>query len=354
MNRRASEVFDQAQVFTSPKKGYRIKVKLAVRGTVQKPLIGLFEKNSHRVTCSINHPSHHPKINQALLLLSKWITEQQVIPYQEGCQELPSQPLLKYLQLIYEEKSALCQLTLVWNSYEEKKLSSKINALEKSGLFQGIWVNEQPSSTNAIFGDQWHHVSGLPYVTQMILKNTFYFHPACFMQANPLLFEKVLVSIRDFLSKSLTDSNKKKASLQATEFYAGVGVIGLSLADFFSNLTCIEINPFAKECFSLHSKQAGKKSSIQFISGDSGLFTDHLKSSDVVVIDPPRKGMEKKMLYSLVAANVSCIITLYCGEEAFLRESKVFNEWGWKIEKMEFYDFFPGSDNFEILCIYSK
>ena len=428
MNRRIYDIFKEPTIFSQSTPGYRVKVKLAVRGCSKKPLIGLFEKKSHQVISALNHPSHHESINKALLLISSWIIDENIDPYEEtlsnesfsaslpdsklfektkeaettlgnqkddkGGETNRKQESLKYIQLVLDDKTKLCQLTLVFNGYNKTNLKPKLEKLFETGAFQGLWVNVQPKPINAIFGPVWHQVMGLPYATQVLLNNEFYFHPGCFMQANPRQFEKVLISIRNFLldfkgngkscgnskggnssnsnschssnnqdngdsndkdQKKVLESDLAAKDLLITEYYAGVGVIGLSVSDLAKSVTCIEINPFAKDCFEEQIKKTPeKKQRVKFIEGDSSQLTNFLTDSSVIIIDPPRKGMEKRMLYSLVAADVDSIVTLYCGEDAFLKERDLFLEWGWQVQKMEFYEFFTDSDNLEILCVYSK
>jgi tRNA/tmRNA/rRNA uracil-C5-methylase (TrmA/RlmC/RlmD family) len=65
------------------KTGWRLKARLAVRGTVNDPKIGLFREGTHEVIDMAYCPAHHPSINEATLLLRESMQRLQILPYDE-------------------------------------------------------------------------------------------------------------------------------------------------------------------------------------------------------------------------------------------------------------------------------
>ncbi|MBS0628686.1 MAG: class I SAM-dependent RNA methyltransferase [Verrucomicrobia bacterium] len=298
--------------------GWRIRAKLAVRGSK----IGLFSPGTHEVEDLIDCPDHHPSINKALHLLRK----APYTPYNE--QTLTGD--LRYVQLTVQRFSGKVQLVLVSNG--KGKCDALVEKL-KSEEWHSIWVNVQQGSTNTIFGKEWELKMGPTYLEEKILGKSFYFHPACFVQANLDLFEQILLDIKSWILPNQ----------QLTEFYAGIGVISLTLADHCKSATLVEINPFAEKCF----RQNGPPSHFKFFTGPTENYLD--KMQDVLVVDPPRKGLDPKVLEGLRDTSLKQILYLSCNVETLKRDLEVLKSYGWKIRQAKGYHLFPNTQYIELL-----
>ena len=77
--------------------------------------------------------------------------------------------------------------------------------------------------------------------------------------------------------------------------------------------------------------------------------------ANVIIVDPPRKGLEPAVLDCLCrgeeVASVDTLIYVSCGFEALQRELPVLANAGWIIESSSGYALFPGSDHIETLVI---
>lgn len=323
--------------------GWRNRAKLAVRGTAQIPLIGLYRAGSHDV---INIPFckvHHPKINEAVNLIKTWIRENQIAPYNET----DGTGVLRYLQLTVQKKSGKVQLVLVIN---DKEISETLTALLQKlndPLWHSIWINLNERRDNVLFGNEWTHFKGDPWLWESVAGTDICFHPSSFMQGNLEAFEALVQKIKEAV---IPNQN-------VAEYYAGVGVIGLCLAEQSNKVVCSEINTQAETCFYESKKRLGKKAqeSLRFKGGPSRDHLEFLKESDVVIVDPPRKGIEKQLLASLLEPNhVKKLIYVSCGWDGFKKDCHALIEGGWKIESCEGYLFFPGTDQIETLIMFAR
>ncbi len=324
--------------------GWRTRAKLAVRGTFQEPQIGLFKHRSHQVISIPTCPLHHPSINTIYSKIKKVMIGLKIDPYDEE----RGTGILRYLQFAVETKTRKVQLALVVNqSSQDALLERFVKQLYTEKGLHSIWLNFQPAKTNRIFGDHWALRDGEPYLWEQLGNAECAFHPACFSQAHLSLFEEVLSRIREW-----TPSNSR-----ILELYAGVGAIGLNLASQSQEVTCVEINPFASECFQLSRLKlpldVQGKISMKISSSEDALAL--IAGKDVIVVDPPRKGLDVKVLDALCNAEQQTqLIYLSCGPLSFQRDVEKLLSHGWKIEKAEAYLFFPGSDHVEILCFLKK
>ncbi len=324
--------------------GWRMRSKLAVRGTYLNPEIGLFKKGTHEVIPILDCPLHHAAINKAYRAVREQMIAMKLEPYNE--EKLTG--VLRYVQFVVERKSRRVQLALIVNRRGKDPVIDRfVKQLYKEGMFLGIWINYQSESTNRIFGDQWELIAGEPYLWENLQGLSFAFHPACFAQAHLNLFERMLQSIQ----QSVIPQSR------IVEFYSGIGVIGLSVASQSQKVICSEINPYAEECFHLARLQMKPdiQKRVSFILGGADKLTHLVDEGDVLIVDPPRKGLDPHLLEKILAApHLKQIVYVSCGFQSFKRDCEKLLEKGWKVEKAEAYLLFPGTNHVEMLCILKK
>ncbi|XP_028051966.1 uncharacterized protein LOC114256493 isoform X1 [Camellia sinensis] len=293
--------------------GWRCRAKLAVRGSYTDPLIGLYQEGTHNVVDIPDCKAHHPNINAAVELLKQGIAELKVEPYDEdqGTGEL------RYVQMAvttyntslpYAERyrNGKVQVALVWNSRDENSPSSKkLNALanflwrygganRKVHLIHSVWANFQTSSNNIIFGNRWRHLLGERDFWERVGGIDVSLAPSSFGQANTRAFDSLLQKLQKYVHFGAS----------VADLYAGAGVIGLSLAATRKcrAVKCIEINKESKLSFEKTAEHLPNSvdSSISWHNADTSIDPlSWLVGSDVVVVDPPRKGLDPSLLNAL-------------------------------------------------------
>lgn len=315
--------FGQIPLILGKTAAWRTRAKLAVRGTSNHPKIGLFKPRTHEVEDLMDCPDHHPSINEALHILK-------TVPFTPYNEETLSGDL-RYVQLSVQRETKKVQLVLVSNGPNRcNTLAEKLKDLHD---WHSIWINIQEGSTNTIFGPTWIHHCGPRLLEETLLNRKFYFHPACFVQANLELFEKILSDIK---AQALPNQS-------VTEFYAGIGVIGLTLADQAPSVKLVEINPFAQECF----EQSDPPPHCQFFSGPTESYLHFL--DDHLIVDPPRKGLDAKVLQALMGSPLKQILYLSCNFETLKRDIDELKKAGWEIHLAKGYYLFPHTNHVELL-----
>ncbi|KAL1314652.1 uncharacterized protein LOC107605026 isoform X1 [Arachis ipaensis] len=398
--------------------GWRCRAKLAVRGSSSDPLIGLYEEGTHNVVDIPQCKAHHPNINAAVELLRQGIAELDIEPYveDEGTGEL------RYVQMaVTTHNTSLpaaerymngkVQVTLVWNSRNENspssdKLNELANFLWKNGgpksklhLLHSVWVNFQTSTNNIIFGNRWRHLLGERDFWEHVGGIDVSLAPSSFGQANTRAFDVLLRKLQKYVPH--------RASV--ADLYAGAGVIGLSLAATRKcrSVKCIEINKESKASFekTIGRLPATVDSSITWHHADASREPFlWLVGSDVVVVDPPRKGldvslkdalqnissMERKVFSSFESCSSNSVkeekrpwvlrakedsvqvgrkpppenipqsvpqtlIYISCGWESFKEDCKsLLSSKAWHLDKAHGFNFFPGTQSIEILAVFKR
>lgn len=326
---------------------WRTRAKVAVRGTSQNPTIGLFEKGSHRTLDIPQCRVHHPAINQAISVVRTWMVKHEITPYDETT----SCGLLRYLQLTVERNTSRVQLVLVWNeklSSHHKKIIEAL-WLQQPQLWHSIWLNENTRKDNVIFSTSWQLLFGDLWLKETVRKQPLYLHPASFVQANMEMFEQLLNKIADNISPSK----------RVLDLYAGAGAIGVAISDQCHHVTCIETNPMAKECFeeTLKHLPLNITERLSFVVAPSEKCLHLLKeeNTQIVIVDPPRKGLDSSLLKAVNAAkNIQQLIYVSCGWTAFKRDCTALLAEGWLLKEADAFLFFPGSNHLEILAFFER
>ncbi|XP_028772465.1 uncharacterized protein LOC114729604 [Neltuma alba] len=397
--------------------GWRCRAKLAVRGSSTNPLIGLYEEGTHNVVDIPDCKAHHPNINAAVDLLKRGITEVEVQPYDED----EGTGDLRYVQMAVTTyntslpaaeryKNGKVQVTLVWNSRNENsprsdKLTALANFLWRNGgprssfhLIHSVWANFQTSTNNIIFGNRWRHLLGERDFWEHVGGIDVSLAPSSFGQANTRAFNILLKKLQKYVPYGSS----------VADLYAGAGVIGLSLAATRKcrSVKCIEINKESKLSFekTVDRLPATIESSITWHHADASKEPlSWLVGSDVVVIDPPRKGLDASLVDTL--QNISSIerrvlsssessssrvkeekrpwvlrakeasvqvgnkapednttqslpqtlIYISCGWESFKEDCKaLLSSKAWHLEKAHGFNFFPGTQSIEVLAVFKR
>ncbi|MQL76223.1 hypothetical protein Taro_008605, partial [Colocasia esculenta] len=176
-------------------------------------------------------------------------------------------------------------VTLVWNSRSEHSTGSeKLNALSdflwrnggpksKIHLIHSVWVNFQTSSNNVIFGNRWRHLLGEKDFWEHIGGIDFSLAPCSFGQANTQAFSSLLRKLQKYVPY-------------------GASVVDISVK-------CVEINKESKVSFEKSISRLPKTAdcNISWHQADASTDSIHwLEGSDVVVVDPPRKGLDASLI----------------------------------------------------------
>ncbi|KAL9256502.1 putative RNA methyltransferase pc1998 [Drosera capensis] len=293
--------------------GWRCRAKLAVRGSSADPVVGLYQEGTHNVVDIPDCKAHHPNINVVIELLKQGIVELNVEPYDEdaGTGEL------RYVQMAVTTyntsipqseryKNGKVQVTLVWNSRTEispsfQKLEALANFLWKNcgpkcdfHLIHSVWANFQISTDNVIFGNRWKHLVGNKEFWEHIGGIDASLDPSSFGQANTRAFDSMLHKLQKYVPYGSS----------VADLYGGSGIIGLSLAATRKCrfVKCIEVNKESKPSFERTLSRLPNYVDCNISwhhadASDAPLFW--LLGSDVVVVDPPRKGLDESVILAL-------------------------------------------------------
>ncbi len=213
-----------------------------------------------------------------------------------------------------------------------------VDELKLIKQIKSIVINQNNSKSRKIVGLQNRLIYGDETIDMQLLRNEFKVKANAFFQINIDITNQILSDIKrdiDFTNKNVLDA------------FCGTGTIGLSLATNAKHVVGIDIDKEAIE-------SANYNSHLLDITNTNYLAQDFFKASnmiskyifDVIIVDPPRSGLNELIIEKLVEMNAAQIIYISCDPSTLTRDLKLFNE-KYKINKVTGYDMFPQTHHLE-------
>ncbi len=205
-------------------------------------------------------------------------------------------------------------------------------------VVQNVCTNPMPLT----MGEQEIIMHGNGYIEDTLCGKKFRISARSFYQVNPVQTEILYNKAMEFAELTKKD--------RVLDCYCGTGTIGIIASDFCKEVVGVEINESAVSDAEINAAQNNCKN-ITFVNGDSSLFMKEMASAgekaDVVFIDPPRTGCDKRFLDNLVKMAPKKLVYVSCGIESLERDLAILKKSGYDIKKILPVDMFPHTRHIE-------
>ena len=138
------------------------------------------------------------------------------------------------------------------------------------------------------------------------------------------------------------------------DLYCGIGTISLFMAKFAKKVYGIEI---VKEAVDAANENAriNNISNTEFYAGDVEIVLDNLIntrgiSADIVMFDPPRKGLDKNTINNILKIRPKKIVYISCNPATLIRDLSMFEE-QYEIKTIVPVDMFPWTSHVECVSV---
>ena len=208
-------------------------------------------------------------------------------------------------------------------------------------------INDQ--NTNAIFGKEWRVLYGQDYITDQMLGNSFQISGPAFYQVNTEMAEKLYQTAIDFAELSEEDV--------VIDAYSGIGTIGLSVAKHVKDVYGVEVIPEAVENSQKNASINGITNAHYVADSAENAMTKWSKNGikpDVIIVDPPRKGLTESFIKASVAMQPEKITYVSCNPATMARDIKLYQELGYELKKVQPVDLFPQTHHVEAVSLLVK
>lgn len=290
---------------------FRHRARLAIRGRLGTPKLGLFESGTHRVVHIPNCSVHHPLINHVANVVRRALVDAKVTAFSEAAHL----GLARYLQVVVERSSQTAQVVMVANSASPEPLDECANLIrERLGKdLHSLWFNANLERANTILGADFRPWCGPESVVERFGGAAVHYPPGAFGQSNLEIAQLIIEHVRE----------RVPAGSRVAEFYAGVGAIGLSILQQVGEISMNELSPRSLQGLELGMAQLSpvERAKISLLPGEAS--ANRLAASDfqVVIVDPPRKGLSFELAEQLSSQPPEELIYVSCGLESLLHDA---------------------------------
>ena len=212
-----------------------------------------------------------------------------------------------------------------------------------------VVLNVNDKKTSMVLGERDIVIYGKGYIRDTLCGCTFRISPQSFYQVNPVQTEILYKTAIEYAGLG-----RKETVIDA---YCGIGTIGLVAAKRAKNVMGVELNPDAVRDARINAKE-NKITNARFYQGDAGEFMENMaengEHADVVFMDPPRIGSDKKFMSSVIKLNPSRIVYISCGPETLARDLEYLTKHGYDVRKIQPVDMFSFTDHCENICLLTK
>lgn len=311
-----------------------------------EPVIGVFANRTHEVIPIDNCLIQNKKSEEIAKFIIEFIKEKNISIYDEK----KGKGLVRHIVTKVGIKTGEIMCVIVINGHKIPNENELVENLKtRYPEIKAIVKNINMKNTNVILGQENINLYGNGYIEDILGEYKFKISPLSFYQVNPVQAEKLYN-----LGVSMAEITKNDVVF---DLYCGIGTISLFMSKFAKKVYGIEIVEEAVK-MAKENAQNNNVSNTEFFAGDVEIVLDDLINNkglkaDVVMFDPPRKGLDKKSIDNILNIRPKKIVYISCNPATLIRDLADFeNEYD--IKTIIPVDMFPFTSHVEcvaVMCI---
>ena len=219
-------------------------------------------------------------------------------------------------------------------------------SLSLSGRIVGVLHTQNDALADAVIDEGTEILYGQDYFYEYLLGLKFRITPFSFFQTNSLSAEVLYQTVRGYI-KSLYDQKKIGRDGIIYDLYSGTGTIAQLLAPVADKVIGVEIVNEAVEA-ARENARLNHLDNCEFISGDVLKVLDEIEDKpDLIILDPPRDGINPKALRKIIGYGVKYMIYVSCKPTSLARDLEMLQENGYIMSRAVAVDQFPWTNHVE-------
>ncbi len=323
------------KIVTDKETGYRNKTQMPVADDFTQAMY----KNRTNVKVSVPHCVIQDENSKKVIdIVLSYLKKKNIQPYNP----LDRSGNVRHIYTRVSAKTGDILLTVI--AKEKIDFAEIIPSLKKENV-KGFMLNINKSDTNKILGDSYIKIFGEEFITDSICGTDFDIYPDSFFQVNK------------YLTQRLYNKAVKLADLSGKEtvfdLYCGAGTITAALSKGAKKVIGVEVVPSAVKSAKKSLERAGINN-VEIHLGEAEVIAPKLieagEKADVVLVDPPRKGCDEKLLSAIVKMKPERIVYVSCDVSTLARDAKFLKENGYEIKKVAPFDMFPFTHHCEVVA----
>ena len=325
---------------------YRNKAQFPIQKVDGVPVIGFYKKKSHDIIPTDECIIQHDVNDKIIKIIKTYIRAYKVSIYDEKTHT----GVLRHLVTKVGFTTKEVMVVLVANGKKLPYLNELASVLKENiPGFKTLVVNVNREKTNVILGNENRVIYGDGKINDNIGDLVFEISPLSFFQVNPLQTEVLYNKALEYANLGENDT--------VFDIYCGIGTISLFLAQKAKKVYGIEIVEEAIKD-AKRNAEINNLDNVEFYVGKAEEVVPKMykqgKRANVVVVDPPRKGCDEKVLDTIVSMEPDRVVYVSCNPSTLARDLNYLDERGYKCLEVQPVDMFPHSVHIENVALIVK
>ena len=347
LNRIGGENLQEVPILSAPTcYGYRNKAQYPVASRKGRVYAGFFKAGTHQVVendrCLIL-PEESDRVRK---LVVDYVNHYRISAYDEETHK----GLLRHIYVRRGAVSGQVLVCLVINGRQLPHTEDLIERLQKVPGFTSLVLSVNTKRGNTILGDEFITLYGPGYIEDTLCGLNFRLSARSFYQINHYQAQRLYEA-------AIAQAEITKADL-VLDLYCGVGTITLAMAKAAGKVIGVEVVEQAVADARENAKRNGIENA-EFFCGDAGKAALELESKgikpDVIVVDPPRKGLNSDTIEALHRMSPRRIVYVSCDPATLARDVALLKDRGYTLKNAQAADLFPRCSHVEsVVCLTRK
>lgn len=325
---------------------YRNKAQFPIQKVDGVPVIGFYKKKSHDIIPTNQCIIQHDVNDKIIKIIKTYIRAYKVSIYDEKTHT----GVLRHLVTKVGFTTKEVMVVLVANGRKLPYLNELASVLKENiPGFKTLVVNVNREKTNVILGNENRVIYGDGKINDNIGDLVFEISPLSFFQVNPVQTEVLYNKALEYANLGENDT--------VFDIYCGIGTISLFLAQKAKKVYGIEIVEEAIKDAKINAN-INNLDNVEFYVGKAEEVVPKMykqgKRANVVVVDPPRKGCDEKVLDTIISMQPDRVVYVSCNPSTLARDLNYLDERGYKCLEVQPVDMFPHSVHIENVALIVK
>lgn len=299
---------------------------------------GFYRRGSHRIV-NMNHcPVLDPRLD-ALIAPLKADLEAGPWPVDRHGRDGGG---LRHLALRVGQHSGELLITLIATDDDLEGLEAQAELwMQRWPQLVGVTLNLQPLASNLLFGPESRTLAGRDWLHEGFAGLTLQIAPDTFFQVHTVQAERLV---------PLLEAALPEPRGLLVDAYCGIGTYSLPLARLGWQVLGLEQQPAAVSLAGRNAMLNGLSERCRFQAADvAEALAGVLPHTQVLLLDPPRKGLDPRVTAAILACPPPQLIYLSCDPATLARDLRLLCGGGYGLSSVQPIDFFPNTTHVETL-----
>ena len=346
LNRIGGESLTDLPILAAPTcYGYRNKAQYPVSSEKGRVYAGFFQAGTHKVVENSRCLILPEEADLVKKIVIDYVNHYRITAYDETT----GKGLLRHIYVRRGAVSGQVLVCLVLNGRKLPHPEDLIRRLQAVPGFTTLVLSVNTKAGNTVLGDEFITLFGPGYIEDTLCGLHFRLSPRSFYQVNHHQAQRLYEA-------AIAQAAITKEDL-VLDLYCGVGTITLAMAKAAGKVIGVEVVEQAVQDAKENALRNGIENA-EFFCGDAGKAALELEDRgirpDVVVVDPPRKGLNADTIEALSRMSPRRLVYVSCDPATLARDIALLKERGYVLQNAQAADLFPRTAHIESIAVLAR